>query len=164
MEKFTFFWDGVFSNWYQASFKIDSYFETFNTIHMYNCSEQFMMAEKARLFSDKDSLLLIMEADHPREQKKLGRQIKYFDADKWSLVSRDVVYKGCKAKFDQNPELKEELIKTKGTTLVEASPYDKIWGIGLGAKDPRAQSRDIWLGTNWLGEVLTKLRHDYIGE
>ena len=155
-EKFTFFWDGVFSNWYQAYIIVDDF--------GYKCVEQYMMSEKAKLFNDLDSYEKIMLADHPREQKRLGRKVKGFDFEVWSKVARDIVYKGCYAKFTQHPTLKEKLIATKGTTLVEASPYDKIWGIGLDVYSPLILDRATWQGENWLGEVLTKVREDIVAE
>jgi len=152
MEKFTFFWSGLFSNWPLSPFQLDGIW--------YNCSEQWMMAEKARLFGDTGTLAKILVSIEPREQKALGRQVKGFDKAKWDKVARDVVYKGCFAKFSQNPDLKKTLFDTEGTTLVEASPEDRIWGIGLSKHDPRAQNRPTWRGKNWLGEVLTKVRED----
>ena len=68
------------------------------------------------------------------------------------------MFQGNYAKFTQNPDLLKTLIDTIGTTLVEASPYDKVWGIGLAEDDPKALNRETWEGTNWLGEVLTDLR------
>jgi len=155
-EQFTFFWSGPFSNWHPSPFQIDGV--------RYNCSEQYMMAEKARMFNDPVMLNKIMSSVSPREQKAYGRQIKDFNADAWNKVARDVVYKGCLAKFTQNELLKNILLGTRGTTLVEASPQDCIWGIGLPQDDPRAKNRHEWLGTNWLGEILTKLREDFFNE
>ena len=156
-EKFTFFWSGPFSNWYQpVTFDVDQV--------VYNCSEQYLMAEKARLFNDPNALSQIMTAGHPRDQKHLGRDVKGFNKDKWNAVARDVMFKGCYAKFTQNAHLKIKLIATVGTTLVEASPRDQIWGIGLSENDPRAQHRETWLGTNWLGETLTKVRDQILKE
>jgi ribA/ribD-fused uncharacterized protein len=161
--KFTLFWAGPFSQWHFCQFTIGGV--------TYNCAEQFMMAEKARLFGDKDSEALIMAAAHPRDQKYLGRNVKNFDKAKWEEIQPNgkpycwnVVYKGNYAKFDQNKGLLEELVKTQGTVLVEASPYDTIWGIGLGEDHPDASDRTKWKGTNWLGEVLTKLREDILRE
>lgn len=154
IEKFTFFWHGVFSNWYGVSFKIDGI--------IYNCTEQFMMAEKARLFCDEVTYKLIMNTTNPKIQKALGRKVKGFKDKVWNRVAKDIVYKGNLEKFKQNETLKILLIATNGTTLVEASPYDKIWGIGLNENDPNSQSRDTWKGTNWLGEVLTQVRKDII--
>jgi len=150
MEKFTFFWDGPFSQWYPSRFKIDGYH--------YTCAEQYMMVEKARLFDDKDAALMIMATSDPKEMKRLGRSVKGFNADKWNSVAKDVVFRASMAKYAQNPDLKVLLLATKGTTLVEASPYDKVWGIGLPRDDPRAEDRSRWQGTNWLGETLTLVR------
>lgn len=152
MEKFTFFWDGIYSNWYQSKFIVDGI--------EYLCVEQYMMSQKALLFNDIDSLNKIMNESSPRIQKALGRKVIGFDKVKWETVAKDIVYKGCYAKFTQNNILKQELLKTAGTTLVEASPYDTIWGIGLKETDKRAKNRNTWNGSNWLGEVLTKVRQD----
>jgi hypothetical protein len=155
-EKFTFFWNGPFSQWEPCKFKFDDV--------TYNCAEQFMMAMKAKLFDDYDTLERIMTEDSPREQKKLGRQVKGFNAERWNNVAREYVYEGNYAKFTQNPDLLEKLLATKGTILVEASPYDCIWGIGLKETDKAAKDRSKWRGTNWLGEILTGLREDLIDE
>jgi len=156
MEKFTFFWSGPFSNWHPSPFVIDGI--------VYNCSEQFMMADKARMFGDTNSLNRIMSAVDPSDQKRYGRNVQNFVKEKWDAVARDIVYQGCYAKFTQNADLKKELIATVGTTLVEASPEDCIWGVGLRKNDPRAQKRETWLGTNWLGEILTKVRDQIMKE
>jgi hypothetical protein len=155
-EQFVFFWGGPFSQWHLSKFNIDGI--------EYNCCEQYMMAEKVRMFNDNISLKEIMKSSNPKEQKKIGREVKGFIVDDWEKVARDIVYKGNWAKFTQNKKLKDILIQTKGKTLVEASPYDKIWGIGLDEKDPRALDKEKWLGKNWLGEVLTKVREDIINE
>lgn len=155
-EKFTFFWNGPFSQWEPAEFTIDG--------TVYNCAEQYMMAEKARLFEDYDTLECIMESEDPREQKSLGRKVRGFNAERWHSFAKEVVYEGNYAKFTQNKDLLEKLLATKGTTLVEASPYDCIWVIGLRATDKKAKDRSQWRGTNWLGEILTGLREDLISE
>jgi ribA/ribD-fused uncharacterized protein len=150
--EFTYFWgEWPFSQWSPADFTVDGI--------RYNCNEQWMMAEKARLFGDTENEKLILETDSPREQKKLGKMVTPFDADRWNVVARLAVLIGNRHKFDQMPDAKEALMKTKGTLLVEASPYDVIWGIGLNDFD--AKCGKPWRGTNWLGEVLTKLREEY---
>ena len=156
METFTFFWDGPFSQWHPCSFRLDG--------ERYNCAEQFMMAEKARYFMDDNVLNAIMRADHPRDQKQLGREVSGFDAAEWEHKEANgrpycwnIVYRGNVAKFSQDPKLLKTLLRTHGTTLVEASPVDSIWGIGLAADDQRAHDRTTWMGTNWLGEVLTEV-------
>lgn len=155
-ENFIFFWDGPFSQWEPAEFEIDDV--------TYNCAEQYMMARKAKMFGDEDTYDRIMEEDSPREQKKLGRSVKGFDAERWNNVAREIVYEGNYAKFTQNPELLDKLLATRGTTLVEASPYDCIWGIGMAEGDPGIEDRNNWRGTNWLGEILTGLRQDLVEE
>jgi ribA/ribD-fused uncharacterized protein len=150
--KYTLFYNGPFSQWYRSQFVINGL--------TYLTAEQYMMAEKARLFADPETEAKIMLAVRPHDQKALGRQVKNFDVDKWNAIARDVVYRGSWAKFSQNPELLEKLLSTKHTLLVEASPTDKLWGIGLALGDPAVDHPDKWRGTNWLGEVLTKVRED----
>lgn len=146
-----FFYQGVFSQWWrELGFAVGD--------TQYNCAEQFMMHEKALFFGDRVTALKIMLADHPHKQKALGREVKGFDKAKWNEVARDIVYMGNWHKFTI-PSLKEQLLATTGT-LVEASPTDQIWGIGLGLKDPNIHDPSKWEGTNWLGEVLTKVRDD----
>jgi ribA/ribD-fused uncharacterized protein len=157
MEKFIFFWgnkceNGVFSNWYYSPFVLDGV--------KYTCVEQYMMSEKAHLFGDEEVFAKIMATGDPREQKALGRAVKGFDKEKWEQVAQDIVYKACYAKFTQNPELEKALMATGDTILVEASPRDPIWGIGLAGNDPRALNRSTWKGLNWLGEILTRVRED----
>ena len=125
---------------------------------VYNCCEQWMMASKAKQFNDEQSLQQIMAELDPAKQKKLGRQVKNFDAAKWNSVSREVVFQGNLFKFQQHDQLRNLLLKTENSLLVEASPFDKIWGIGLGPDDPRAKSPEQWQGTNWLGEELMRVR------
>ena len=75
----------------------------------------------------------------------------------WDTISRDVMFRGCFAKFAQNEDLKQILLNTT-LPLAEASPYDKLWGIGLGEENPDAQNKEKWKGLNWLGEILTEIR------
>jgi ribA/ribD-fused uncharacterized protein len=153
-EKFTFFYRSAspFSQWYSGFFEADGI--------AYNCAEQYMMHQKAVLFGDAEMAEKILQAKTPSEQKALGRKVRNFDAQVWNENAKKLVYQGNYAKFKNNPKLLEVLMATDGTTLVEASPTDKIWGIGLDENDARAYSRETWQGTNWLGEVLTQLRED----
>lgn len=155
-EKFTLFWSGPFSQWHPSTFKIDGV--------TYNCAEQYMMAEKARLFSDKSTEAKIMSTSDPDSQKRFGREVRGFNVGRWDAVAQDIVYRASKAKFTQNADLKTILLATVGTTLVEASPHDTIWGIGLRKEDPRALDRTKWYGTNWLGEALTKARDEILAD
>ncbi|BCT30356.1 NADAR family protein [Bacillus velezensis] len=159
MEKFTFFWQSKspFSQWHRCMFMENG--------KIYTCAEQYMMEQKALLMGDTEIAAEIMATGYnPREYKALGRKVKPFDARLWHNKCKEIVYQGNLLKFTQNHELGKQLTATAGTTLVEASPYDTIWGIGLSAEDPRALNRGSWRGTNWLGEVLTNLRKNLIGE
>ena len=159
--KFTYFWEQwPFSQWSKASFYANSFYKDINNavsnpVDRFNCCEQYMMAEKATVFGDHESFRLIMKTDSPREHKKLGRNVKGFDKETWEAIAKDVVYHGNYNKFTQCEKSLQALRDTQGTLLVEASPYDMVWGIGLNAKD--AEAGKAWKGTNWLGEVLTKL-------
>jgi len=149
-EDFILFWNGIYSQWHPSNFTIDG--------REYNCCEQYMMAKKALTFNDQESYKMIMYSDNPRDQKAFGRRVKNFNAEVWSVISREVVYQANYAKFTQNPELRKQLMATGDLEIVEASPYDKIWGIGLGEEDPRAWDKSTWEGTNWLGEAIMRVR------
>lgn len=151
-EKYVFFWGGVYSNFYPCSFILDNV--------KYNCSEQYFMAQKSLYFNDKDAYDKIMKASTPMEQKKIGRTIKNFDPEIWGKVSKDIMYNGVYGKFSQNPNLLKELLSNGDKEYVEASPQDKIWGIGLRENDPRAWDKKHWLGTNWLGQTLDRVRKE----
>lgn len=150
MSKYTFFWKEPFSQWYKSPFTVNGI--------VYNCAEQYMMHQKAILFGDHKAALNIMQADHPRDQKTYGRGVIGFDEKIWNNIARSIVYTGNYAKFTQSAFLGDLLEATEGTILVEASPYDRIWGIGYAANDAMANFNN-W-GLNWLGEVLTTLRND----
>ena len=157
MSEYTFFFteSSPFSQWYRCSFRVDDV--------AFNCAEQFMMHGKAKLFADAAVAAKILAAEHPRDHKALGRKVQNFDDATWKQACTRIVMDGNRAKFTQNPELRALLVATKGTTLVEASPYDRIWGIGLAATDPRARDATQWKGQNLLGKILTTLRDDLIG-
>lgn len=148
--QYTFFWHGPFSQWHRVEIKIGG--------KAFNSCEQFMMWSKAMLFGDVHSAHKIMRTDSPKEQKKFGREINGFNEDTWRMFSGGVVYTGNYGKFTQHPNLKSQLLATRGTVLVEASPHDRIWGIGLAEEDPRAKHRKEWRGLNLLGWTLTRVR------
>ena len=99
-----------------------------------------------------------MNAYSPAEYKKLGRKVKGFDATVWDEKKLDIVVEGNKAKFGQNPDLKEFLLDTGDAILVEASPYDKIWGIGLDRETALNSRIEDWNGENLLGCALMEVR------
>ncbi|WP_028549680.1 NADAR family protein [Paenibacillus sp. UNC451MF] len=161
--KFVFFWghtpptDGsvdksCFSQWWMSPFVADG--------TEYTCAEQYMMAEKARLFKDDDMLSAILKAKHPKEMKALGRAVRNFDNEVWESQCYGIVKRGTLAKFSQNPELGDYLRSTKNRILVEASPLDRIWGIGMGKADPDAENPMKWRGKNLLGFALTEVRDE----
>ena len=140
-----------FSQWYDVYFEVDGV--------QYHTTEQYMMASKAQLFDDEDTWSEIMNAYSPAEYKKLGRKVKGFNATIWDEKKLDIVVEGNKAKFGQNPDLKEFLLATGDAILVEASPYDKIWGIGLDREAALNGSVEDWNGENLLGCVLMEVRN-----
>lgn len=147
-----FFWSGVFSNWHPSPFVVDGV--------AYNCSEQYLMAGKARLFGDEEALRWIMGAADPADQKRYGRGVRGFVKEKWDAAARDIMYTALVAKFTSDHELREALMDTGDRLIVEASPQDRIWGIGLHWDDNRCLDPKNWRGTNWLGETLTRVRDD----
>jgi len=145
-----YFYGSVFSQWAMRDMTIDNI--------KYCTCEQFMMAEKARLFGDDHALSQIMKACDPSVQKSWGKKVKNFDKDKWEEIAQDVVYKANYAKFTQNDDCYEELMRSGDKVIVEASPYDCIWGVGLGPDNPKVLDEKNWRGTNWLGEAIMKVR------
>lgn len=124
----------------------------------YSSSEQFMMAQKALLFNDAEIFHKIMNTKDPIRQKRLGRQVIHFKDEVWNQHKHRIVYEGNKAKFTQNPTLKEYILETRDMSLVEASPRDRYWGIGFSAEKAIERKKD-W-GENILGKLLMKLRDD----
>jgi len=104
----------------------------------------------------------IMASTSPKEQKQFGREVKNFNVEKWNYVAKKIVFKGNLARFSQHEDLQNLLLSTGDKILVEASPYDKVWGIGLREDDPNATKPEKWLGQNWLGEVLMKVREELV--
>lgn len=138
------------SQWYYCYFVVDGV--------QYHTAEQYMMANKALLFKDEEVYQEIMAANGPHDYKKMGRKIRGFEQESWDAPKYDIVVEGNKAKFSQNPELKEFLLSTEDSILVEASPYDKIWGIGLDRETAMKGSVEQWQGENLLGCALMEVR------
>lgn len=154
---FTFFWEHKeeaihpeCSQFYQSPF-------TINNITFNSC-EQWMHWKKAILFNDLIIAKQILKEKSPFKQKNWGRKVKNFNAEIWSQIAPDIVFRGNIEKFSQNKDLLQRLSQTKDTLLVEASPYDVIWGIGLKASDPKALNPKEWRGQNLLGSILTRVR------
>ena len=148
--KYLFFWHGIYSQWHKTPMIIDGI--------EYNCCEQYMMHQKALTFGDTEIAEKVMMTANPKDQKGLGRQIKGFEKDKWDSVCLGIVYKGNLAKFTQNPSLMSALLSTGDRLLVEASPLDKIWGIGMSEEDPDVEDPSNWKGLNLLGWSITLVK------
>jgi ribA/ribD-fused uncharacterized protein len=138
------------SQWFPRAFVIDGL--------RYATAEHYMMAEKARLFRDAEAVPRILEAKSPAEAKALGRAVCNFDPDVWEKARFDAVVRGNVAKFRQNEDLGAFLRATKEKVLVEASPRDRIWGIGMGKSNPDSLVPARWRGRNLLGFALMAAR------
>ncbi|GAA2227646.1 NADAR family protein [Kitasatospora cystarginea] len=159
--KYLFFWGhrperdgrsgpGSLSQWWPARFTVDGV--------TYATAEHWMMAGKARLFGDDEVLPRVLAARTPAEAKKLGRLVRGFDEQRWAAERFELVIQGNVAKFGQNEALREYLLGTAQRVLVEASPLDRLWGIGLAAENERAAKPAEWRGLNLLGFALMEAR------
>jgi ribA/ribD-fused uncharacterized protein len=126
----------------------------------YPTAEHFMMAEKAALFGDQATRTMVLQAPNPGAAKALGRQVRGFDEATWLENRFSIVARANKAKFAQNPELSLFLKQTGTRVLVEASPIDRIWGIGLAQDDEKVNNPTLWRGLNLLGFALMQVRDD----
>ena len=161
--KFLFFWghqpnkDGsisktCFSQWWLSSFEVDNV--------IYKTAEHWMMAKKAELFNDNEVLAKIIKANSPAEAKKLGREVKNYDDILWLANRYEIVKQGNYHKFSQNKDLKTFLLNTKDRVLVEASPVDPIWGIGMATDHKDVSNPEKWKGLNLLGFALMEVRDE----
>ncbi|PYC74950.1 DUF1768 domain-containing protein [Micromonospora arborensis] len=159
--KFLFFWGhqpqrdggigaGCLSQWWPAPFTIDGL--------RFATAEHYMMWRKATLFGDQATAAQILAVAHPHAAKTLGRQVTNFDQQTWEQHRYDIVVAGNAEKFGQHPALRAYLLGTGGRVLVEASPLDQIWGIGLAADHPHATDPTRWPGLNLLGFALMQTR------
>ena len=160
--KYLFFWShqpansgqltaACFSQWWPASFEVAG--------TRYATAEHWMMAQKARLFGNEEIVARIIAARTPAEAKQSGRLVRGFDEATWNAHRFDIVVRGNLEKFGQNAALRDFLLNTKDRVLVEASPVDPVWGIGLAADDERASRPDQWRGLNLLGFALMEVRN-----
>lgn len=117
-----------------------------------------MMWGKAMAFGDTEVAEQVLVAGHPKQAKDLGRGVRGFNEIIWDARRFDIVVAGNVAKFGQHEELRQYLLGTGSRVLVEASPIDRVWGIGLAADDPRAENPAAWRGLNLLGFALMAAR------
>ncbi|MCW1886648.1 NADAR family protein [Luteolibacter flavescens] len=159
--KYLFFWghtppaDGsvsksCFSQWFPSPFTVDGI--------CYPTAEHFMMAAKARLFGDREIEERVLKSSHPKQAKELGRKVRGFDEATWTRERYRLVVEGNLGKFSRNPPMKDFLLTTGERVLVEASPYDKIWGIGMSADHRDVENPVAWNGLNLLGFALMEVR------
>jgi len=159
--KYLFFWghspskDGsitktCFSQWWESKFTVDNI--------KYPSAEHWMMAEKARLFEDNIVLEKIISSKSPASAKKLGREVNHFIPKIWEEKKYEIVKQGNLHKFSQNQDLKAFLLNTNDRIIVEASPLDTIWGIGLSSDNPNSLNPHQWKGENLLGFALMEVR------
>ncbi|MGW3284494.1 NADAR family protein [Streptomyces sp. NPDC001002] len=138
------------SQWWPAPFTVDGV--------EYGTAEHWMMARKARLFGDAEAERRVLDAGHPSLAKKAGRLVRGFDEATWARERFGIVVEGSVHKFAAHADLQEYLLTTGDRVLVEASPVDRVWGIGLAADDPAAQDPQRWRGPNLLGFALMEAR------
>ncbi|KAF7326350.1 DUF1768 domain-containing protein [Mycena venus] len=164
---FTFFWstnhvNGWASQWYRAPFTATVKMEGVDQQIRFLSNEHWMMLHKALLFSDNDVAKEVLSIDGTSKQdmaavKKLGRKVRNFKEDVWVQHREPIVMEGTVHKFRQNADLRKKLFATGETMLVEASPFDRIWGIGFGEANALARGQDKW-GLNLLGKALVEAR------
>jgi ribA/ribD-fused uncharacterized protein len=138
------------SQWWPAPFVVGA--------TTYGSAEHWMMAGKARIFGDEPTREQILAARTPAEAKKLGRLVPGFDEQVWAAARFELVVEGSVAKFGQHPELLAYLLGTSNRVLVEASPVDRVWGIGWASTDEHATDPERWRGLNLLGFALMEAR------
>lgn len=141
---------GCLSQWWPSPFMADGV--------MYATAEHWMMAGKARLFGDAEAERRALAAGHPKAAKDIGRSVRGFDQAVWERERFALVTEGSVHKFRHHPDLRSFLLGTGDRVLVEASPLDRVWGIGLAADDERAADPAAWRGLNLLGFALMEAR------
>ncbi|MEW1720823.1 NADAR family protein [Streptomyces sp. NPDC093109] len=138
------------SQWWPAPFTVDG--------AAYATAEHWMMASKARLFGDAEAERAALTAANPALAKRAGRLVRGFDETVWERERYAIVVAGAVHKFGQDAALRGFLLATGGRILVEASPMDRVWGIGLASDDERAEDPARWRGLNLLGFALMEAR------
>ncbi|MFF0447059.1 NADAR family protein [Streptomyces sp. NPDC004609] len=138
------------SQWWPSPFVVDGV--------RYATAEHWMMAAKARLFGDPEAERQAIDAKSPAQAKSAGRLVRGFDEEVWQRERFGIVRSGSLHKFGQDGGLRDFLLATGERVLVEASPRDRVWGIGLSASSPRAHDPAQWRGLNLLGFALMEAR------
>lgn len=163
MTKYLFFWGhtprrpghidaSCLSQWWASEFRADG--------HRFGTAEQYMMWRKARLFDADGAAAAILAAEGPGQAKALGRTVPGFDERRWREHRLDIVVAGNRAKFEADARARDFLVGTGDRVLAEASPLDRVWGIGLARDHPDATDPDRWRGENLLGIALMRVRDE----
>lgn len=150
-----YFWGGIYSQWYKSPFTENG--------KVFPTAEHYMMYHKALLF-DPSKADLIFETDNPKKVKAIGRSLANFDKGIWDSKCMDIVTQGNYLKFTQNKELLNQMLKDDPKMLVEASPVDTVWGVGLSEDDLLILNKANWKGENRLGKCLIEARERIVGE
>lgn len=156
-DKYIFFWGDFPSNWYPCHFTVE---DNGKKLDFFN-SEQYFMWIKAKTFGDNEIAdEIVKKGKNPKTAKALGRKVKNYDDAVWNEKRYQVMVDANMLKYSQSEELKEMLLnpELKGKHYIEASPYDKIWGVGLGENDPLVDDEKNWKGLNLLGKALDEVR------
>lgn len=158
INKYLFFWkpnknltnETCFSQWQPSLFEIDGV--------VYNCAEQYMMSQKAKLFKDEYIYDLVMDSIKPQDMIKLGRKVKNFNESIWDKNKYSIIFDANYNKFSQNEKMKKFLLSTNDKVIVEASPYDKVWGVGMDSNNRKIYNPNNWRGENLLGFIIMEVR------
>ena len=144
--------NGCFSNSYESGFVIDDF--------CYDHVQQYLMAQKAKLFHDAKTYTTILRTGNPETCKKLGRQVTPFDGELWDSARYEILKTALRAKFTQNPQLKKALLETGDAIIAKTGHHDSIWGIPLSPEEAADLSPDQWPGQNLLGKALMDIREE----
>ena len=141
---------GYLSNWYLSSFELDG-------IHFSSC-EQYIMYRKCMIFGDQASADAVLSTDDTETQQSIGKTAKGFIPAVWDGMKQPLLMRGLYAKFTQNEDLKQLLLETGDTYLVECAASDHIWACGRKLTDDRRFDITKWNGQNLLGFALMEVR------
>ena len=147
--------NGYLSNWFECEFIVDDF--------CYQHVEQYLMAQKAKLFHDAKNYTAILKAQSPKACKEYGRRVEPFDEEIWEANRYRFLLEGVRAKFSQNENLKKTLLATGNCIIAEASPYDNIFGIRLTEEEAATRLPEQWQGKNLLGKALMEVRAELAG-
>lgn len=152
---------GFLSNFYYSPFTVSYMNEDGVKSYEFKTVEHAVHFFKAMLFNDIETANKIIMTDYPKVAKNLGRTVKNFNDFTWNNNKEVIYFDVIKAKFtdERNKDIRQKLIDTGESILVECSPYDRIWGIGYNKESSEfiCKEFDKW-GRNLLGKILMRVR------